>query len=457
MRSLRRRLTLSYAVLVAVVLSLVAMVASLFVFDFLSRPMVDALNNSEAIARAISRAHPHAPASVVGPLIQRAAAHDGVRIMGRFGRARGAGFFGPPPGGGPSHDDPGPPGHFLDRLLGVSPRTVNLNGGSVFIAPDFRRVRNALNLYLETLALAILASIVIAWLIARWITNQAVAPLLLVTGELQRFAAGDFTPRTLATNDRSELGALTEAYNGAAAQVSAALRERIRVEQHMRRFVAEAGHELRTPLTVVVGYIDVLRRGGWSDDDIRDRALATLGTETTRMRRLVERLMALARLERPEPSAPEIVDVAEIAAGAIEAVTMSRTAAVKLETHGEPRIMGDPGELHEAIGNLVDNAIKYGDSSAVNVTVAQEPHAVTVRVRDGGPGIPAAERPRLFERFFRGDHRDGIDGSGLGLAIVARAAERCGGSIELENGEPGRTCFTLRFGGVSREEGIIRP
>ena len=450
-RSLRVRLTLSYTVLVAVVLSAVAIVASIFVFDFLSRPMVDALNKSESTARAIAAAHPHEPASVVGPLIQRAAAHPGIRIGIGFRHPHGAQnvAFGPPPPDAKPWSDPGPPGRFLDRMLGVSPRSIVLNGGAVFISPDFRRVHTFLDVYLRALGISLLVAFLLAWLIARWITHQAVAPLMTVIGELRRFAGGDFAPRTIATSDRSELGELTEAYNGAAAQVAAALSERIRVEQHMRRFIAEAGHELRTPLTVIVGYHDVLRRGGWEDKHIRERALAMLGTETTRMRGLVERLMALARLERPEPSEAEVVDVAEIAAGAIEAVTVSRTAAVKLETYGAPKILGDPAELHEAIGNLVDNALKYGGNSAVSVTVAQEAANVTVRVRDGGPGIADTDRPRLFERFFRGDNREGIDGSGLGLAIVARAVERCGGSVELESGDPGRTCFTLRFAGAT--------
>lgn len=208
----------------------------------------------------------------------------------------------------------------------------------------------------------------------------------------------------------------------------------------MRRFVADAGHELRTPLTVVSAFVDVLERGGADDADIRARAFRTLRTETRRMRRLVERLMALARLERPEAAGTEAVDVAEIAEGAVAEVQAARRGDVALTVAtDDTQVRADRGELHEAIGNLVDNAVKYGAGSAVRVDIRREGGDVVVRVSDGGPGIPENERTHVFERFFRGEQTTGIEGSGLGLAIVERAAARCGGTVRLENSTAGTT------------------
>src|ERR1700682_5458342 len=111
----------------------------------------------------------------------------------------------------------------------------------------------------------------------------------------------------------------------------------------MRRFVADAGHELRTPLTVVSGFLDVLERGGITDAAIRPRAFRTLRTETLRMRRLVERLMALARLERPDATEPETVDLISIAQEAIAEVSAARRGTVTLhDAGGDALVMGDP-------------------------------------------------------------------------------------------------------------------
>ena len=157
---------------------------------------------------------------------------------------------------------------------------MHVGGDVVVISPDYWRLRSAVNLYFETLGASIVLAILIAWLVARWLTGQAIRPLLTVTAELRRFAGGDFTPRLVSTADREELGSLIDAYNGAAAKVAAAFDERQHVEEHIRRFVADAGHELRTPLTVIDGYLQILRKAKPDDATDRERALATLQAQT---------------------------------------------------------------------------------------------------------------------------------------------------------------------------------
>jgi signal transduction histidine kinase len=162
------------------------------------------------------------------------------------------------------------------------------------------------------------------------------------------------------------------------------------------------------------------------------------------MRRLVERLMALARLERPERAVAETVDVGDIARDAVAQVTAARRRDVDVRVTAAPALVrGDPGELHEAIGNLVDNALKYGAQSPVTVVVAGDGNHVLVGVRDHGPGIPEGEQPHVFERFFRGQDAAGVEGTGLGLAIVERAAARAGGSVRLQSSAETGTAFTL--------------
>ncbi|HEY0393599.1 MAG TPA: ATP-binding protein [Candidatus Elarobacter sp.] len=435
MISLRARLTLSYALVVAVILIAVAVILTRFAFSFLTQPVSEAVDGAVRAAQAIVATHPHDDPRTVRVLVRDAATRPGVVVL-----------F--PPPGAPrrmprrdASDDLS-----LRSMLGLRPHQVILPDGSdVLIAPDMARLHGTITVYLESLAIAIGLAVALAWLVARWITAQALAPLFTVTSELRRFARGDFTQRPVSTNDRSEIGELTEAYNGATAQVAAAFAERSRVEAQMRRFVADAGHELRTPLTVVSGYLDVLQKGGVDDPAIRERAFTTLRTQTDRMRRLVERLMVLARLESPDfVSAPELVDVAEIAAGAVADVVAARRGDVEViaEKHAT-YVLADRGDLHEAIKNLVDNAVKYGGRTRVTVEVRNDDDNVVVRVRDRGPGIPENERTHLFERFFRGEGVGGVEGSGLGLAIVQRAAARSGGRVTLENGHRGATAFAL--------------
>jgi len=437
MRSLRARLTLAYASLVAAALCLVSLLGTRLVFEGLAHPTLDAVETSVRIAESIVGAHPNAPAGILEGEIAAAARRDGVVVRV------------PPPNRGLGTGALPDPPRTIDRLsitalLGLRPHVVRVGGDSVIIAPDLQRLRPALNTSGTTLAISVFLSIAVAWAFARWLTGLAIRPLLTVTAELRRFAGGDFTPREVRTADREELGALIAAYNGATAKVAEAFEERRDVEQHMRRFVADAGHELRTPLTTIDGYLQILRKAQPDDLILRERALATLQAQTARMRALVERLMVLARLERPAPSQAGEIDVARIAADAIADVTAARGGHVVLDADASaPAVAADDADVHEAIENLVDNALKYGAGSDVLVTLTAHDGAVVVRVRDGGPGIPAQERARVFERFFRGEGRGDVDGSGLGLAIVERAVARCGGRVLLERAEPGETTFAL--------------
>jgi two-component system OmpR family sensor kinase len=438
MRSLRARLTLAYASLFAAALIAVAVLGVRLEFEALAHQTLDATETSVRIAETIVAAHPSAPPGLLEGEIATEARRDGVVVR----------IPGPNRGLGSGSLPEGPRGFenlSIASLLGLRPHTVPVGPDTVIIAPDLERLRPAINLCGTTLAVSVFLAIALAWIVARWITGLAIRPLLTVTAELRRFAGGDFTPREVRTNDREELGALIAAYNGATAKVAEAFDERRDVEQHMRRFVADAGHELRTPLTVIDGYVQILRKAPAGDMATRERALITLQAQTARMRTLVERLMVLARLERPERPVAGEVDVAAIAADAIAGVTSARGGHVVLEADAAPRVVAEAADLHEAVGNLVDNAVKYGAGSDVLVSLAAREDAVVVRVRDGGPGIPADERDRIFERFFRGDTQREVEGSGLGLAIVERAVARCGGRVVLERADPGETVFMLEL------------
>jgi two-component system OmpR family sensor kinase len=296
----------------------------------------------------------------------------------------------------------------------------------------------------------LLASIVIgarAFFIGRYITLQAIRPLIDVTEALQRFAARDFRPQSIIPARKSDFDVLAYAYNAAAEQVSTAFAEREAAEAQMRQFVADAGHELRTPLTIVLGYIDLLHRRANADDERSKFIFSSIASEGRRMRTLVDNLVLLARLEGEDSRLFEPFDVGELVREIVR-VRHGLAPAVRFEIdEREPATaIADRGEVYEALANIIDNAIKYAPGSPIRVT-STTPHdgVVEIAVADDGPGIPPEDREAVFERFFRGANRGEVEGSGLGLAIAKRAIERAGGTLRLDPATTAGTRFVIKL------------
>jgi two-component system OmpR family sensor kinase len=430
--SLRARLVVATASLGIAIMLVFIVALTLVGGPLISRPIVQSVNDAAADARRMVAA---APADErFDDLIRRVVDRE-------MQRGLNVAIIPPPEAQRVRPSDTS--SLSLARIIGLRGETVPVKGSLLLILPESSRVDAAIRAYLALVGASIVISLVLSLLAARWSAAQAVSPLLAVTSELERFAAGDFRERELQTHDRGEIGALTVAFNAAARQVAQSFAERARVEDEMRRFVADASHELRTPLTVVTGFVDVLRRGGYADESVRDNAFRRIAAETTRMRRLVERLIVLARIERLPSVAPEIVDLGEIAREAIAGRAVDGTQ-VPLTIAGDTAyVRADPADLHEAIGNLIENALKYGASPRVGIV--RENGTVVVRVQDAGPGIAPEDTGKIFERFYRSAETREVPGSGLGLTIAAGAAKRAGGTLALEDGSAGHTTFVLRL------------
>ncbi|GAC1301702.1 MAG: hypothetical protein NVSMB19_10140 [Vulcanimicrobiaceae bacterium] len=320
----------------------------------------------------------------------------------------------------------------LNVLLKLEPRSVDFNGGRIVIIPD----RDSLARTIDAFWLAMLPMglfvVLAAWLLGRYITGQALRPLVETTASLNRFGTGDFTPRAIVTTDRSEIGELVGAFNAAAAQVNRAFDERSVAERNMRQFIADAGHELRTPLTVVMGFIDVLRRRAVHEPGLSTRIFDTMLFESRRMKALIDKLILLARLENAQARELMTIDLGEMAEAVVNALqAIEHAPRIALESDAASFVRGDENELHDALSNLVENAIKYASGSPVRVRVRCDGAAAFVDVIDRGPGIAPADQPYVFDRFYRGSDHGETEGFGLGLAIAKRAVERAGGAIEV--------------------------
>ena len=231
--------------------------------------------------------------------------------------------------------------------------------------------------------------------------------------------------------------------------------ERERAETMRRDFVANVSHEIRTPLTVLAGFVETLASLPLSPPE-RDRVLALMEQQTTRMQALVADLLTLAQLEgSPRPATDEWVPVAALLQRALadgQALSGGRHVielvadAAEFAAEGAA-VAGAAGELHSALGNLVTNAVRYTPEGG-RIVLAWLPRAdggAQLEVTDTGPGIAREHLPRLTERFYRVDSGRSRDtgGTGLGLAIVKHVIQRHGGEIDIQS-EPGKgSCFRL--------------
>ncbi len=232
-----------------------------------------------------------------------------------------------------------------------------------------------------------------------------------------------------------------------------------RTEQMRVDFIANASHELRTPLAALTGFIDTLKGPAREDVKARDKFLGIMSVEAERMRRLIEDLLSLTRIELNEHVPPRgevsVESVVRAAAAAlapladIDGITIAIDAAEAL-----PPVTGERDELVQLFQNLIHNAIKYGsDKGTVAITLRltsatgrrSQDAMVTVDIKDDGEGIPPEAIPRLTERFYRVDVKRSRErgGTGLGLAIVKHIVNRHNGRMQIESRIGEGSTFTI--------------
>ncbi len=231
-----------------------------------------------------------------------------------------------------------------------------------------------------------------------------------------------------------------------------------RVEEMRADFIANASHELRTPLAALLGFIETLQGTAKNDATARDKFLAIMQGQATRMARLIDDLLSLSRIElnvHLQPNTP--VDLAPIVRQVVDGLqTLARDRGVKLNVAAPTdtlMVLGDRDELIRALENLVENALKYGAAGKrVDITLARGqtrdrlPEA-RVAVRDYGPGIAPEHLPRLTERFYRVDVAESRaqGGTGLGLALVKHVLNRHGGRLAIESTLGQGATFTMHL------------
>jgi two-component system OmpR family sensor kinase len=267
----------------------------------------------------------------------------------------------------------------------------------------------------------------LVWLIL----ERGFAPLARLAGAVRTRGAGALEPLP---RERvpEEIEPLVAALNNLLER----LREAFGAQQ---RFAADAAHELRTPLTALGLQIQLLERARGEEE--RRAALARLKERVQRATRVVQQLLAMARLEPEAAQAPQRFDLAELARAVLAElapVAAQKATDLRISEAVSAWASGAEDALRLLAMNLVDNAVRYTPPGGrVEIRVRREGASAILEVCDDGPGIPPEERARVFDRFYRGAGAE-ASGSGLGLAIARRVAELHEGRIELAGGLDGR-------------------
>jgi two-component system, OmpR family, sensor kinase len=310
---------------------------------------------------------------------------------------------------------------------------VDTGGGVIQVAqPMDVRERRAARLALRSLApfavLVPMLSILIAWIVAR-----TVRPVRGFADALRRRRPDDFEPVAVAGLP-DEVRPVADALNELLGRLRAAL-------DRERAFLADAAHELRTPLTALDLQAQAAVEARAED---RATALSDLRAGIARVARLVEQLLAIAREQHGTAAAAVPLDLDELVRRTVaDFVPLAEAAGIDLgiDSADAVRVTGDADALRRLLGNLLDNAVRYTPAGGrVDVAVgraAGTPACAVVTVTDTGPGIPAGELERVFDRFHRVPGTAGT-GSGLGLALARSIAGRHGGEVLLEGGPGGQ-------------------
>jgi two-component system OmpR family sensor kinase len=328
--------------------------------------------------------------------------------------------------------------------------TSTLSDGSVLLAAlPVTEMRGTLDRLLFAEASVTIVVLVLLAALGLWIVRLGLRPLEQMGDAAREIAGGDFSHRIEDANPRTEVGRLGQSLNRMMDEIERALDERAKSQERLRRFVADASHELRTPLTSIRGYAELFRRGAGSRPEDLEKSMRRIEDEAAHMGELVDELLLLAQLDQDRPLSLDVVDLAEIASDAVDtARDVEPDRPIDLVYTGPAEVLGDAARLRQVAANLLSNVRAHTPPrTPAEVSVRTGNGHAVLAVADRGPGIPADDLGRVFDRFWRADkaRARSAGGSGLGLAIVAAIVQAHGGSVAAEatQGQGARITATL--------------
>jgi two-component system, OmpR family, sensor histidine kinase PrrB len=322
------------------------------------------------------------------------------------------------------------------------------NGGLLEVGRDLTPLESRIASLRNRVILIALAGVALAGAFAWWLAGIMLRPLRGLESAVARVSTTrDLSTRLPQQQDVAEVDELSASVNEMLTRLERSAAETDSALEATRRFAADAGHELRTPMTALRANLGALTRNPGIDDAEHRAALNEAEQEAERTIRLLEALQTLARgdvgaaLPRERLDAADVLDVAVDAARRRHPDLEFRVRAPEQGAELE----GWPDGIRTLIDNLLENAAKHGRrGGTVAVAIDNGTGGLRLTVDDDGPGVPAAERSHIFERFVRSESSSG-DGSGLGLALVLQQARLHGGSAWVEDSPLGGARFVVQL------------
>jgi two-component system OmpR family sensor kinase len=278
-----------------------------------------------------------------------------------------------------------------------------------------------------------------------WIMRRGLRPIETMAGQADAITAGDLTSRVGPQDPRTEVGRLGVALNGMLARIEDFITEREASQEATRRFFADASHELRTPLASLRANAELYQQGALTERPQVDEAMRRITLEAMRMSGLVDDMLRLARLDQHPSQDNEPIDLSSVLRGCLDRARIADPQRAWRATIDPGLVMeGDEELLRRAADNLLANISTHTPPGTAAAIVAEESDGtVTVQVSDDGPGVPAGQLPRIFDRFYRASAPSARPGSGLGLAIVTAVAATHGGTTHAALNQPHGLRITL--------------
>ncbi len=283
-----------------------------------------------------------------------------------------------------------------------------------------------------------------------WLTYVLVGIGLRPLRKMQQSAAGissagDLHQRVEQPAEKTELGQLGATLNGMLGRLETSFEEQQQNQARLRRFVSDASHELRTPLTSIRGYAELHRRG-YKDPVQVDRSMDRIEQESSRMSRLVEDLLALARADEKRAAQQKPVRLDEVVAGLVEDFRVVHTDRRTNTTLANATVIGDQALITQSVANVLANAgIHTPPETPIDITLTAGSSSAVLTIADHGVGISPDDAPHVFDRFYRSDVSRNREsgGSGLGLSITAAIVAAHGGTITTSPTAGGGATFTI--------------
>ena len=294
---------------------------------------------------------------------------------------------------------------------------------------------------------ALLIGVALAALISLWLTRSISGPVEALERGMRAVSEGELDhPLDLSTERRDEFGRLAESFRAMSHQL-------IELDKLKAEFVSVASHELKTPINVILGYLQLMQDGIYGPlSSKQSEVLSTVEAQGRTLARLAAHLLDVTRFEagggRIDPRPVQLAPLLEDLERAFHVLAVQRGVVfhVTLETGIPAEVQWDVDRMNEVMGNLLANAFKFtSEGGTVELIAAPDDHGVRIDVRDTGAGIPPAQLPHIFEKFYQADNQRAASatGSGLGLAIAKEIVEAHRGEIHCESTLGKGTTFTL--------------